>query len=116
MTPRTGHRHCVAGRKLRSVPGHPALTIEDAPNLLMVEAELPDGVVLVLQGHVLLADELRGVAVVFELVHETRLRRPQVKFSCWLLCSTTLTRSGMDNDRSATDHVRAGKRDSRNNA
>ncbi len=52
--------------------------IKNLPRLVVIEAELTDSVVLVLQGHMPLADDLRGVAVLLELPNETRLRWMQV--------------------------------------
>jgi len=53
--------------------GFSALFIKDAPGLIVVEAELPDGIVLVLQGDMPLADDLGGVAVLLELAGEAGL-------------------------------------------
>ncbi len=54
------------------------LFIENLPGLVVVEAEFLNGVVLVLQGHMPLADDLRGVAVLLELARETWLGRMEI--------------------------------------
>jgi hypothetical protein len=47
--------------------------------LIAVEAEFPDGVVLMLQGYVPFPHDLRGIPVLAQLTGETRLRRTQVE-------------------------------------
>ena len=64
-------RSPVSGRLL-------PLVIEDPPAFILVESKIVDGVVLVQEGHVPFAGQLRRVSNLLELPRETGLVRMQV--------------------------------------
>jgi hypothetical protein len=78
-----------------------AVPIKDVPGLVVIEAELLDGVVLVLQRHMPLADDLRSLAVLLELTRETGL--------CWVQVEVLLALAVEDHFEAVLKGIASGE-------